>query len=747
MPHIDQIGSGTRPEDSRGRTNPDTRSKTPQQQTVRAKGRLWSLLLLAVGIAITLGLTSCFLWDLLPENPVAVWEEDFEDFDQTPYAWDSTGCSSVDEVNGVLLLTEEEGWCRARFFLDQPHLIDEFTVEFDFRMGRSSTLGGDGFTFAFVEEVEYGTPGSNYVHNSGKWLDFEGASGYAVEFDTYHNSETDPGPANHIAIIQDSVTNHLGFADAGDLEDGVWHHAHIAFNQGHIETCVDGVLVLSHTIQGFQPFEGYFGFTAATGTAVNYHEIDNIRLWDSFMGGQEGKFRIGSMVKVTETESSALRIRDSAAGNVQAAVPAGWVFEICGGPQTAQLNGAIYRWWFVQDAQYDTPSLTGWVAERYLRQISKTDLDPQYEEGYFSEGQPCVVDAIARARVHAADETLWYYPSESGVCRCLGFVCAAYGKPCLSEWTSARAALDLLTDANLFHPADESWNPPPGALVFFESNLNPQYDHVGLFLGGRDVAHVEGNCTAYIRDLGGIVEKSYIDEYLGWAYPPEEWLEPDESLVAYYDFDEAVGMILLDQSQHLNNGEILGVEGILPGRIGNAYSLDGIDDYVEVPSSESLQLTSAITIEAWVFVEELTPGPVCMIVNKEGVSGFYEIPFEIGILAFEPYSCFLGWHLSEPQVTTTAPDVGDDWHEGGGPIPLDRWTHVALTYDGATVRTYLDGTLQREFATYGNLYENDNALRIGARGAPGDPIQFFRGSIDELRIYNRALPQSEIHSF
>lgn len=220
---------------------------------------------------------------------------------------------------------------------------------------------------------------------------------------------------------------------------------------------------------------------------------------------------------------------------------------------------------------------------------------------------------------------------------------------------------------------------------------------------------------------------------------------PDDSLVAYYDFDEAVGTTLLDRSRYLNNGEIQQIEGVVPGRIGNAYSFDGTDDYVEVSSSESLQISSAVTIEAWILLEGLTASPVCIIVNKEGVPGHYEIPFEIGILTYEPYSRFLGWHLSEPQVTTSAQDVGDDWHEGGGPIPLNQWTHVALTYDGAMVRTYLNGNLQREYVTTGKLYENDHAVRIGARGAPGNPIQFFRGAIDELRIYSRALSQSELH--
>jgi len=673
-----------------------------------------------LGVIILLGLTAC--WPPPPE--VAIWSEDFSDFDAAPYAWENSGCSNVDDSSGVLLLTEEVAWCRARFFLKQLLLIDAFTIEFDFRMGRSSTSGGDGFTLAFVRSYDYGTPGSNYVPNSGKWMDFEGASGYAVEFDTYHNSESDPGPENHVGLMQDSVTNHLAFTDVGDIEDSAWHEARIAFDNGYIEVYVDGVLVLSHTISDFQSFQGYFGFTSATGTAINRHEIDNIRLWDSFKGGQQGRFSVGSVVKVTGTGGSALRIRSSAAGDVEAAVPDGWVFEIRGGPQTAELNGTTYKWWLVRDAEYDSPGLTGWVAESYLEEVASLNLVPGDEWQTFLNGQAQAIDAVARARQYEAAGTE-FYDAQHQVTRCLGFVRESYGSS--YGWISARVALDDLESRGLFHSAAESWNPPVGALVFFDSNLNPQYDHVGLFLGARQVAHVEGDRKAHIRDLGEIVQYSYIDEYLGWAYPPEEWLEADDSLVAYYDFDDAVMTTLLDSSQYLNIGDIMGQSGVVTGVFGNAFSFDGVDDWVRVPDSASLRSTNTLTIDCWVkpasFPAAGMPASTGIVAYGKEWQGMWELRLMgDGALYF-----LLNWNSgSETGLISTER------------LELATWQHVVATFDGETARVYLDGSLVGEEPCAELVHPGeDSYLAIGLDFPGAD--EYFHGSLDDLRIYNEAV--------
>ena len=76
-------------------------------------------------------------------------------------------------------------------------------------------------------------------------------------------------------------------------------------------------------------------------------------------------------------------------------------------------------------------------------------------------------------------------------------------------------------------------------------------------------------------------------------------------------------------------------------------------------------------------------------------------------------------------------------------LPTNTWSHIAVTYDGATLRLYVNGTLVSSQARTGAISTSTNPLQIG-----GDSIygQFFQGAIDEVRIYNRALTQAEIQA-
>jgi hypothetical protein len=75
--------------------------------------------------------------------------------------------------------------------------------------------------------------------------------------------------------------------------------------------------------------------------------------------------------------------------------------------------------------------------------------------------------------------------------------------------------------------------------------------------------------------------------------------------------------------------------------------------------------------------------------------------------------------------------------------PIGNWFFVAGTYDGATMKLYFNGTLQSSVSVSGALNDNFSPLLIGTRlNLPADT---FQGSIDDVRIYNRALSEDEIH--
>jgi hypothetical protein len=78
----------------------------------------------------------------------------------------------------------------------------------------------------------------------------------------------------------------------------------------------------------------------------------------------------------------------------------------------------------------------------------------------------------------------------------------------------------------------------------------------------------------------------------------------------------------------------------------------------------------------------------------------------------------------------------------GSPVtPVGTWTHVAATYDGSTLRVYVNGGLQGSKAVSGPIQTSGGPLRLGGNSVWGE---WFAGLIDDVRVYNRALGAAEI---
>ena len=76
-------------------------------------------------------------------------------------------------------------------------------------------------------------------------------------------------------------------------------------------------------------------------------------------------------------------------------------------------------------------------------------------------------------------------------------------------------------------------------------------------------------------------------------------------------------------------------------------------------------------------------------------------------------------------------------------LPKNRWVHIAGVYNGSTMSIYMDGDLRRSVAHSGNITASGDPMGIGGHATDGN--RFFPGLIDEVAVWNRALPASEIH--
>ncbi len=209
---------------------------------------------------------------------------------------------------------------------------------------------------------------------------------------------------------------------------------------------------------------------------------------------------------------------------------------------------------------------------------------------------------------------------------------------------------------------------------------------------------------------------------------------PAGGLVIAFGFDEASGTTALDTSGSGLNGTIREAVRV-PGKTGGALSFDGVNDWVTVTDTTGspLDLTTGMTIEAWV--------------NPAAMSGWESIVLKergAGLLSYGLYA-----HDGAPLSGGFAAPAGyirtgsaDQAVRGTDPLPLNAWTHIATTYDGATMRIYVNGVLVASRAQGGNIAVANGALRIG--GNASFTGEFFQGLIDDVRIYNRALSAAEI---
>ena len=204
---------------------------------------------------------------------------------------------------------------------------------------------------------------------------------------------------------------------------------------------------------------------------------------------------------------------------------------------------------------------------------------------------------------------------------------------------------------------------------------------------------------------------------------------PLPGLVAAYSFDEGSGTTVTDRSGNNNTGTLSNTSWSTSGKYGKALSFNGTNAWVTVPSSNSLGLTTGMTAEAWVNPSALGNAYRAVVFREQPGNEVYAL-----------YADQAG--AASAQLPTGEVYVGGYKDANGASgLALNSWTHLAETYDGSSVRLYVNGTLVSTTAAPGSFSSSSQPLRIG-----GDSIwgEYFSGLIDEVRVYNRPLSAAEI---
>lgn len=160
----------------------------------------------------------------------------------------------------------------------------------------------------------------------------------------------------------------------------------------------------------------------------------------------------------------------------------------------------------------------------------------------------------------------------------------------------------------------------------------------------------------------------------------------------------------------------------------SGLNFDGVNDNVSIPVQPALNISAAITIETWIKPTKANGVQDIVCKAQSGMDNGYILRTISGwtTIDFWAYMNIYGWRkLSVPF----------------GASKLGQWHHIAATYDGKVMRVYIDGVQAGQLNFAGSIITNNNPLTIG--GQPGY-TSYFGGSIDETRIWNRALSQCEI---
>lgn len=202
-------------------------------------------------------------------------------------------------------------------------------------------------------------------------------------------------------------------------------------------------------------------------------------------------------------------------------------------------------------------------------------------------------------------------------------------------------------------------------------------------------------------------------------------------LFAAYSFDEGAGAVVKDSSGNGFDGQVVGAAWA-KGKYGNALNFNGDGNHVFIPFNAK-QNVAKVTISAW--VNPSGWNPELNSVAQKWDDGANKRQYQMTFYKEKDW-----WYVS---------GKGTTWPATGGATvaKIGEWTHVVGTYDGTTMKTYLNGAPAGNMAQAEGIFASDTPMLIGGYG-PKTPVVYgtnrhFKGMIDDVRFYDDALTEAE----
>ncbi len=213
------------------------------------------------------------------------------------------------------------------------------------------------------------------------------------------------------------------------------------------------------------------------------------------------------------------------------------------------------------------------------------------------------------------------------------------------------------------------------------------------------------------------------------------YTQDTNSLAGWWRFDNESGensTFFRDWSNHGNNATCIltSCPTTKSGKFGNALYFDGSDDYINAGRGSSLDLTGNITVEAWVKPGRLEVAYLVKKASRDSTDG---------------YELSLSKATGKAYFRVNQKTSGDTYKlfsNSSYPVDGNTWVHLAGVYNGSHVQIYFNGKLENSMSGPANISSNNDNLKIGGT----DDSRYFKGTIDEVIIWNRALSPEEINA-
>jgi hypothetical protein len=321
------------------------------------------------------------------------------------------------------------------------------------------------------------------------------------------------------------------------------------------------------------------------------------------------------------------------------------------------------------------------------------------------------------------------------------FLMVVAGSMIISCNDEPEPSFPFLLEVNTYDEVTKSFHLTQATLVVSAENQAVVTKELGAETSAINVPAREGNYTVTVTKSDYLpYEKVFTASELSlFGTTPLVIYLLDESvaegLVVFYPFNSSAK----DSTTNHRDGVVHGPSPTndRKGNVNSAYFFDGQDDYINVANHASLNPTSDFTISLWASVSstQVPHEGTNDILHKwnENADGY---PFSISYL--------------NPLASSQQDKIAYARYDGCANVPTsyspaiedDEFIHIVLVKQGTNLRHYLNATLIQEFTDNTSCSTSNTAdMTIGCRG---NLVHFFKGKIDDIRIYNRPITAAEV---